>query len=360
MGVVSTLETTAVAVSEIHRKLSSLLSVVKDEENVLILMHDNPDPDSIASALGLQYLLENLAKRPSLIAYSGIVGRAENRAMLKHLGIKMCSVSRISLQDYACVALVDTQPLTGNNALPPEKSPKIIIDHHPLRPASRNVLYREIKPRYNVTASIISEYLIASKLEITPILATALFYAIKSETEGLAREVGKVEARLRHYLYPHVDQKLLANIENARVSREYFRIIHSALEHCVIYDDVVIADIENVSSPDIVAEVADLVMRLDKITWGFSIGTYNGDILISARTIDRAHDAGSLIRKAVGELGSAGGHEMMAGAKINVKDKSPVQKKRLVKQLVQRLLELTGNHSTRGENLINTRSEYAS
>ena len=100
-------------ISEIQRKLNSLVDVVKDEEKVLILMHDNPDPDSIASAVGLQYLLGNLAKKPSLIGYSGIVGRAENRAMLKHLGIKICSMSRISLQDYPCVALVDTQPLTG-------------------------------------------------------------------------------------------------------------------------------------------------------------------------------------------------------------------------------------------------------
>ena len=340
-------------VSELQEKLRGLLEVVKDEEKILILMHDNPDPDSIASAVGLQYLLEKLAKKPSVIGYSGIVGRAENRAMVKHLGIKISSMSRIAVQDFSCVALVDTQPLTGNNSLPSDVQPKIVFDHHPFRPASRKVPYREIKPKYNVTASIITDFLIASNLEIEPLLATALFYAIKSETEGLGREVGKVEARLRHYLYPHVDQKLLSNIENARVSREYFNIIHSAMEHCVVYDEVVIAEIESVSSPDIVAEVADLLMRLDKITWGFSIGSYNGDILISARTIDRANDVGSLMRKAVGDLGAAGGHEMMAGAKISVKDKTPHQKKRLIKQLLQRVLELTGNESAKGENLIN-------
>jgi nanoRNase/pAp phosphatase (c-di-AMP/oligoRNAs hydrolase) len=339
-------------ISEIQRKLNSLVDVVKDEEKVLILMHDNPDPDSIASAVGLQYLIANLAKKPSLIGYSGIVGRAENRAMLKYLGIKMCSMSRISLQDYPCVALVDTQPRTGNNALPPGKSPDIVFDHHPFRPDSRKVPYREIKPRYNVTASIITEYLIASKLEFDSNLATALFYAIKSETEGLSREVGKIEARLRHFLYPHVDQKLLANIENARVSREYFKVIHSALERCMIYDDVVIANINEVTSPDVVAEVADFLMRLDKISWGFSFGAYNGDIVISARTTDRSKDAGTLMRAAVGGLGAAGGHEMMAGAKINVKDKTPAQKRAVIRRLIRRVLELTGNKSTPGENLI--------
>ena len=207
------------AILEIQRKLDALTDVVRDEDRVLILMHDNPDPDAIASALGLQYLLEHLANKPSLIGYAGIVGRAENRAMLKYLGIKLCSMARITLQDFPCIALVDTQPATGNNSLPPSIVPRIVFDHHPFRPTSRKVSYRAIKPKYNVTASIITEYLIASQLELVPTLATALFYAIKSETEGLGREVGKIEARLRHYLYPKVDQRLLANIENARVSR---------------------------------------------------------------------------------------------------------------------------------------------
>ena len=87
----------------------------------------------------------------------------------------------------------------------------------------------------------------------------------------MSREVGKVEARLRHYLYPHVDQKLLSNIENARVSREYFKIIHKAIEHCVIHDDVVIANLDKVSNPDIVAEVADLLMRLRKNRLGLQL-----------------------------------------------------------------------------------------
>ncbi|PYV92539.1 MAG: hypothetical protein DMG05_04155 [Acidobacteria bacterium] len=339
-------------ISEVQRKLDALIDVVKDADKVLILMHDNPDPDSIASALGLQYILEQLAKKPSLIGYAGIVGRAENRAMLKYLGIKLCSLSRISLPDFPCVAMVDTQPSTGNNSLPASRSPQIVIDHHPYRHASRKVPYREIKPKYNVTASIITEYLIASRLVLDPILATALFYAIKSETEGLGREVGKIEAKLRHYLYPYVDQKLLANIENARVSREYFQIIHSALEHALIYGDAVMANLETVTNPDIIAEVADVLMRLEKIKWSFCFAAYNGDILISARTIDRANDVGTLMRTAFGDLGSAGGHEMMAGAKICAKTKSSVRKKAFIRQLMNRLLRLTGNDSDRAEKLI--------
>ncbi|MFN8008164.1 MAG: DHHA1 domain-containing protein [Terriglobia bacterium] len=340
------------SIQEIRHRLHSLGGVIRDEDQVLILMHDNPDPDSLASAFGLQFLLSKLAEKSSLIGYSGIVGRAENRAMIKHLDIKLCSMSRIPLKDYPCIAMVDTQPTTGNNSLPVNLFPKIVFDHHPLRPASRRVPYREIKTKYNVTASIITEYLIASKLEFDSKLATALFYAIKSETEGLSREVGKIEARLRHFLYPHVDQKLLANIENARVSKEYYQTIHSALENSTIYGDVVIAKIENVENPHIVAEVADFLMRLEKIRWGFCFGTFNGDVLVSARTIDRSNDAGSLLRLAFGELGAAGGHEMMAGAKVSLKTSSLQRKRRIIRQLISRVLQLTGNDPKKGERLV--------
>jgi nanoRNase/pAp phosphatase (c-di-AMP/oligoRNAs hydrolase) len=337
---------------EIKRRLAELLKSGDKTGRVLILMHDNPDPDSLASSWGLQYLLKELAGRESTLAYSGIIGRAENRAMVKHLGIHLCPLSAINWDDYSDVAMVDTQPLTGNNSLPEGRNPTMVIDHHPLRPATRKVPYYEVRPDYNVTASIIIEFVIASRLEISLRLATAFFYAIKSETEGLGREVGAVEARLQHYLYPKIDQKLLARIENARVPREYFKVIHSALEQSQIFGDVVIALVENVSNPDIIAEVADLLMRLEKARWSFCFGTFNGDILVSARTADRHNDAGQLMRKAFSDWGTAGGHEMMAGAKIPVKPSSLARKRQVIRILIHRLLELTEVGDPHGEKLI--------
>jgi nanoRNase/pAp phosphatase (c-di-AMP/oligoRNAs hydrolase) len=338
--------------SNIQKRLDALIEIAKRGSRALILMHDNPDPDSLASALGLQYLLQELAHRPCVIAFAGIIGRAENRAMVKHLGIEMVPLDRVSWADYSAVAMVDTQPLTGNNSLPFDHFPSIIIDHHPVRPASRDVAYYEIRPDYNVTASIITEFVIASRLPLDVKLATALYYAIKSETQGLGREVGKIEANLRHYLYPLADQKILANIENARVTREYFNVIHSAMEHCQIYGDVVISQVDNVSHPDIVAEVADLFMRLEKARWSICFGTFHNDILISARTTDRKNDAGQVKRSAVGEWGAAGGHEMMAGAKIPLKASALARKRSIIQQITQHLLALTDAQNPQGEKLI--------
>jgi len=62
--------------------LAGLLQALSGPEPLIILPHDNPDPDALASAAALKYLAQELLKKDAVIAQGGIVGRAENRAML--------------------------------------------------------------------------------------------------------------------------------------------------------------------------------------------------------------------------------------------------------------------------------------
>lgn len=57
-------------------RVEQLLSVLNPAQQVLILPHNNPDPDAIASAVALGYLLEYQGGIESQIAYQGIIGRA--------------------------------------------------------------------------------------------------------------------------------------------------------------------------------------------------------------------------------------------------------------------------------------------
>ncbi|MGB3862231.1 MAG: hypothetical protein WA915_09095 [Candidatus Aminicenantaceae bacterium] len=59
------------------------------KKRVLILPHDNPDPDAIASAWGLSYLLKKKLGLASTIAYSGLIGRTENRELVRELKIPL-------------------------------------------------------------------------------------------------------------------------------------------------------------------------------------------------------------------------------------------------------------------------------
>ena len=62
--------------------LELLLSAVAGKERVLILPHNDPDPDAIAGAVALRHLLAQAAGLPSEIVYRGMIGRAENKALI--------------------------------------------------------------------------------------------------------------------------------------------------------------------------------------------------------------------------------------------------------------------------------------
>src|SRR5262245_9601633 len=99
--------------------LHQLLRVVEGDAPLVILPHDNPDPDALASAAALRFLVRQVYENKEiLIALGGIVGRAENRAMLRYLNIDLAPVSEIDFSAHPYVALVDTQPGRINNSLP--------------------------------------------------------------------------------------------------------------------------------------------------------------------------------------------------------------------------------------------------
>src|SRR5215210_5432982 len=107
--------------------LAGLLQALEGPAPLVILPHDNPDPDALASAAALKFLVHELAGKEAVIAQGGIVGRAENRAMLTYLNIDLRPVGELHLASNVHVALVDTQPGRTNNSLPADVTPTIVI-----------------------------------------------------------------------------------------------------------------------------------------------------------------------------------------------------------------------------------------
>src|SRR5208337_4368740 len=136
-----------------------LLGLLKGKRKVLIATHENPDPDGIAAAFGLKHLFRKIAGVTSVIGYNGIIGRAENRAMVKILGIDLVPLNTISPRNFSVVAVVDCQPHTGNLYLPKGIFPNIIVDHHPLRKSSLGADYLDIPKDVGSTSTIITQYL---------------------------------------------------------------------------------------------------------------------------------------------------------------------------------------------------------
>lgn len=321
-------------------KLERLLAVAKGKKRALIVTHDNPDPDSLAAAVALAFLLERRAGVEARVAYGGIIGRAENIASVKVLRLPVFPVSQVVFDDYDLLGLVDTQPSVGNHSLPPRYPADIVVDHHPLRDESRSAPFADVGGDFGATSTMLVEYLRAAKLEPSVEVATALFYGIKADTRDLGRQTTPVDVDSYLWLFPRVDKGLLGRIEHPELPARYFRLYHNAIERAKVYGDAVVTDMGDVYSPDMVAEVAERHMFIEDMKWSLAYGSYRNQLYFSLRVKDRRMNAGRLIREVCeDEGGSSGGHGSMAGARLplsGTRAQRQAHKRALVKAFLER------------------------
>ena len=330
--------------------LADLLRVLERPGPLTILPHDNPDPDAMASAVTLKYLVARRLGKEAQIALGGIVGRAENRAMRTYLNISLVPVGEVRFDADMQVVLVDTQPGRSNNSLPEGVVPTAVIDHHPAYAEYPGVSFLDLREDYGATSTILTEYLRDSKLEVEPKIATALFYGISAETQDLGREATAADIEASHYLYPYTNKRRLAKIENARVPREYFRVFREAIDRAALYDHkIVVSLLGDVQYPDMVAEVADFLLRLEGAEWAAAIGAFNGCLYCSVRTTDRDTNAGDLLQRVLGAK-SAGGHDMIAGGRIPL-GVDPAERVRAACEVRGRFLQALGVDPASGKPL---------
>lgn len=317
--------------------------------HVLVLSHDNPDPDALASGFTLGAVLENILEVEYTVGYGGMIGRAENRAMVRELELSPVRLDDLDWETIDAIAVVDTQPGFGNNSLPEDLVPAAVIDHHPARGRLDGVSLVDVREGYGATATILHEYAGASGTQLDQSLATALFYAIKSETQELGREAGDADREAYLALLPQANKPALARIQRARVPRDYFRAFQLAIENARVHGRTVLTDLRRVESPDLVAEIADLLLRLEGADWSACIGRFGEEIVVSLRTTDPEAHAGEVIRSVVAGLGRAGGHGMMAGGRVPLRD-TPYEE--LADEIEGRLLKALGSDKKPGEPLV--------
>lgn len=301
-----------------HERLDRIVDAMRGKERFLVQTHNNPDPDSIASAMAVRYLVQRYTGRDAVIAFGGVVGRSENRAMVRHLDVGMVPGSLVDYATYDFTAVCDTQPGTNYTSFPENFVPTVVIDHHhPIRELTKQAEVAIVEPGYGATSSIMGELLLARDLPIPTDVATALFYGIKSETQDLCRDTSPVDEEVYRGLAQLADRRLVSRIENEKVPRSYFREIRDTLERARVFRGLAVAaHLGSVSVPDMVAEMADYLLKLQGARWSAVMGEYQKTLYISLRTDDEDADAGAVLKGLLAQIGSGGGHPSMAGGQV--------------------------------------------
>jgi nanoRNase/pAp phosphatase (c-di-AMP/oligoRNAs hydrolase) len=340
----------------VSREFSSqLLAWVRGKGRILIVAHDNPDPDALASALALQHLLLKVLGQSATLTYGGVIGRGENRTMVRELGIEAVPLENLDLSQFGVVCMVDTQPEAGNTSFPAGREVQVVIDHHPARDSCRRCRWVDIRENYGATATILLEYLLAQEVTFGTRLATSLFYAIKSETQDLGREGGKADRDAYMQLLPLANIRILFAITHPKLPRDYFHAFHRAIENARSHGPLLVFNLYRIDHPEIVAEMADFLMSAEGVTVVLGMGRYEDREILSLRTLSEEIIAGEVMRALVDGFGSAGGHGMTAGGQIRLLATSDTAQRKLEATLTKRLLDILGYPRRHSQKLLPTR-----
>jgi nanoRNase/pAp phosphatase (c-di-AMP/oligoRNAs hydrolase) len=332
-----------------------LLDLLEPVRHPMMVTHDNPDPDAIASGWALCWMVQQkLDKTARLIGGGGVV-RAENRHMLKLLEPPLELIDRIQTPEDSGAILVDCSADTENHLLASSSlQPLGVIDHHQQLGQRKRMAFRDIRPNVAASATICASYLQEQGLRPPPDLATALLYAINTETQGSQTYHSRLDRRMVAWLAKDADPTKLAEIKNAPLTREYFSDLGLALQATFVYDGAAFCILPKAEGAEIIGEVADLLVRCECIRSVLCAAVVDDALLLSVRTDRDAGNAALLVRRTLTGIGSGGGHEHRAGGKILL-PKSELKLEELSDELRNRWLTACGVERQRGTRLVRKR-----
>ena len=191
-----------------------------DADRILILLHNEPDPDAMASGLALRTILHRTRATAVIAALEGVT-RPENVRMANLLDIHVETITPDAIEDFDRVCMVDVQP----HYFPGLDRVDLVIDHHPEQ-HGYNAVFKDIREDYGSTCTILTEHLRAIDASISERTATAMLYAIKSDTLFFNRQANRCDIEAFSYLYPLADANLIRKMEGAEITKERLRAHH--------------------------------------------------------------------------------------------------------------------------------------
>ena len=207
----------ALETGELEHKAGQLADVIDATESKLaILAHDNPGPDSIASAVALRAIAEARGIEADIL-YDGEIGHQEDRAFVNLIGVELLARDKVDFESYDTLALVDH---AGSMEREIERSVDVSIDHNE-PDADYEASFSDVRSNVSSTSTILTKYVQEFDLGLDDTVATALLYGIRAETLDFKRDTTPADLTAASYLYPFADHDTLEQVESPSMSPEH-------------------------------------------------------------------------------------------------------------------------------------------
>ena len=295
-------------------RLQEFWDVFEKDDVVLVVI--NADPDALASALAVKRLLRYRVKSVT-VAYPNEIRRLSNIAMVDMLKIQGERLQNCKPDDYTKKVILDSQP----THLPifEELAFDAVIDHHPAT-KGWEAPYVDIRKDYGATASMMVEYLRAAEMKPSVAMATALFYAIKVDTQNFEKRTISADAISFRYLYNIANHNLVRKIELSELRKSELNYFKTAFNEYKVSKRRLYIHMGRVRSPDILVIIADFFNRVSEISWVLVSGIHGDRLVVIFRSDGYKKNAGKLAANIFSKIGSAGGHREAARAEVPLKE----------------------------------------
>ncbi len=282
-------------------------------KHIFIQTHNFPDPDALGSAYALGRLCEHFGVTTTL-CYDGKIDKLSTIRILEEFHMNISSKDQLhAMTQESPIILVDTQKNAGNvtDLIGDEIA---CIDHHPTQiPVS--YLYKDVR-MVGSCCTIIAGYF--KELNIMPdkACATALLYGIKMDTNQFTRGVTEDDIQMYAFLNPLMDDALLRAVSSNTMEFSDLTAFGAAFQTIRVFDRVGIAYIPFACPDALIAMISDFILALDEVEFTIVYAKRSNDWKFSVRSEDTALHAGIIVREALKEWGSGGGHASMAGGLV--------------------------------------------
>src|SRR3954468_6213841 len=312
----SCLETVAGSAQKAEKKgggqprAAKLVKLLQDKKHVLITTHEHPDPDALASAVGLSTLLHTVLKNTKVtVSIKGTISGGVNAKFVQEADLKLAPWDDAALKEYDAILLVDVQPLFAFNPLPDDVKPIGVIDHHRGKHGRKlDCPFCDVRIDVGATASIIFSYFMELEVPIRPALGATLLYAIESDLAGAAGQPGELDNIALSSLTLIADPRKLYQMRYVDLPQSYFVAYYEALNNAQYAETAILSHLDAIESLEQPAVMADFLLRFEQVQWALVTARVGDKLVMSLRTSAPKASAADIMRRLLRNLGEGGGH----------------------------------------------------
>ncbi|MGA2229949.1 MAG: DHH family phosphoesterase [Tepidisphaeraceae bacterium] len=334
-------------------KVRKLLRALASKRRVLVTTHQHPDPDGLASALGMRALLsQKLPQTEFNLSVKGHVGGGINEAFVRYAKLNLTPWNEESLSQYDAIVLLDTQPTFAYSPLPQGVDALAVIDHHHAKGRRLHYPYTDIRSDVGATSSIVFSYFMETETPISRHLAATLLYGIETDLAGAAGTPTELDNIALSSLTLLADTRLLYQMRYVDLPQSYYVAYAQGLATAQWYEHALVSHLKTIDSPEKPAVLADFLLRFDAVDWALVTAVFQNRLILSLRTSNLRFSASDIMQKLVRGIGEGGGHRTKAGGFVALQNGSATELERIRAMLLRRYLRAVGLNTSKGLPLV--------